>query len=124
MANALNTYFRSVFAREQLNNIPELSRYVGNTLDIFNYRLKDVYEKLNHLNMYKSTGPDILPTRVLRTLKDILCGPIIFNKSAGTGIIPEDWKSANVTAIHKKGNRQEPVNYSPISLTSVVYKTI
>ena len=26
----------------------------------------------------------------------------IFNKSAATGIIPEDWKFANVTSIHKK----------------------
>ena len=76
--------------------------------------------------MYKSTGPDLLQPRVLRTLEDVLCGPLnhIFNKSAKTGIIPADLKSANVTAIHKKGNRQEPGNYRPISLTSVVCKTM
>ena len=28
-----------------------------------------------------------------------------------------------MTAIHKKGSRQEPGNNRPISLTSVVYKT-
>ena len=39
-------------------------------------------------------------------------------------IIPDDWKSANVTAIHKKGCRQEPLNNGPISLTSVVCKTM
>ena len=33
-------------------------------------------------------------------------------------------KSANVTAIHKKGSRQELGNYRPISLTSVVCKTM
>ena len=33
-------------------------------------------------------------------------------------------KSANVTAIHKKGSIQEPGNYRPISLTSVVCKTM
>ena len=48
----------------------------------------------------------------------------IFNKSAETWIIPADWKSANVTAIRKKGNRQETGNYRPISLTSVVCKTM
>ena len=41
-----------------------------------------------------------------------------------TGIITGDWKSANLTAIHKKGFRQEPGNYRPISLTSVVCKTM
>ena len=41
-----------------------------------------------------------------------------------TASIPEDWKLANVTAIHKKGNRQDPGNYRPISLTSVVGKTM
>ena len=63
MANTLNTYVSSVLTHEQLNNIPI---YVGNTLDTFNFRLEDVQEKLNHLNMYKSTGPDLLHPRVRR----------------------------------------------------------
>ena len=76
--------------------------------------------------MYKSTEPDFLHPRVMRTLEDMLCGHLnhIFNKSAETGIIPEHWQSANVTAICKKGNRQEHGNYRPISLTSVVCKTM
>ena len=57
---------------------------------------------------------------------DKLAKPLthIFINSVDTGIIPEDWKSANVTAIHKKGTRQEPGNYRLISLTSVVRKII
>ena len=58
MANTLNTYISSVFTHEQLNSIPQLPRYVGNTLDIFNFRLDDVQEKLNHLGTYKSTVAD------------------------------------------------------------------
>ena len=48
----------------------------------------------------------------------------IFNNSAETRIIPEDWKSFNVTAIHKKRNRQEPGNNRSISLISAVCKTM
>ena len=111
---------------EQLNNVPQLPRYVGTTLDTFIFRQEDVKEKLNHLNEYKSTGPYLLHPRVLRSLEDMLRGPLnhIFNKSAETGIIPADWMSANVTAIHKNGNRQEPGNYRLINLTSVVCKTM
>ena len=53
---------------------------------------------------YKSTGPDLLHPRILRALEDKLARPLthIFNNSVETGIIPENWKSANVTAIRKK----------------------
>ena len=47
-----------------------------------------------------------------------------FDNSAETGIIPEDWKSANVTTNLKKLSRQESGNYRPISHTSVVRKTM
>ena len=63
---------------------------------------------------------------VLSALEVKLARPLtyIFNNSVETGIIPEDWKSASVTAINKKGSRQEPGNYRPITLTSVVCKTV
>ncbi|KAF2364719.1 Reverse transcriptase domain [Trinorchestia longiramus] len=48
----------------------------------------------------------------------------IFNRSLETGIVPEDWKRASVTPIFKKGNKQIPNNYRPISLTSVISKAI
>ena len=36
--------------------------------------------------------------------------------------VPADWRSANITAIYKKGNKKEPKNYRPVSLTSVICK--
>ena len=38
------------------------------------------------------------------------------------GECPDDWRSANVTPIHKKGDRTNPNNYRPVSLTSQVCK--
>ena len=118
-----------MFTTEQLNNVPQLGQYEGNILDIFNFNFryfKEVQEKLQHLNIYKSTGPDMLHQRILHALEDKLARPLthIFNNSVETGIIPEDWKLAYVTAIHKKWSRQEPGIYRPISLTSVVCKTM
>ena len=37
-----------------------------------------------------------------------------FNSSVETEIIPEDWKSVNVTPIHKNESMQESGNYRPI----------
>ena len=40
--NALNTYFRLVITHEQFNNIPQLPRYVGNTLDTSSHSSPDM----------------------------------------------------------------------------------
>ena len=36
--------------------------------------------------------------------------------------IPSDWKLANVVALHKKGPRNDPSKYRPVSLTSILSK--
>ena len=122
----MNNYFSSVFTIEQLNNVPQLGQYEGNILDTFNLSTEEVQEKLQHLNIYKSTGPDILHSLILSALEDKLARPLthIFNNSVETGNIHEDCKSAYVTAIHKKGSRQEPGDYRPISFTIAVCKTM
>ncbi len=49
---------------------------------------------------------------------------MIFQRSMDTGGVPEDWKSANVTPIFKKGAKSEPGNYRPVSLTSICCKLL
>ena len=38
--------------------------------------------------------------------------------------LPVDWKAATIIPIFKKGNKLSPCNYCPVSLTSVVSKSI
>jgi hypothetical protein len=40
------------------------------------------------------------------------------------GLVPQLWKEGNITALFKKGDKAEPGNYRPVSLTSVVCKTM
>ena len=48
----------------------------------------------------------------------------IFNQSLSTGVVPEDWRQANIFALHKKGSKELPENYRPISLTSICSKML
>ena len=41
-----------------------------------------------------------------------------------TGSLPKDWVSANVVPVFKHDDRHVPSNYRPISLTSIVVKTM
>ena len=81
-----------MFTIEELNNVPQLGQYEGNILDTFNFSTEEVKHKLQHLNIYKSTGPDMLHPRILLALEDKLARPLthIFNNSVETRIIPED----------------------------------
>jgi hypothetical protein len=46
----------------------------------------------------------------------------MFTDSLNTGVVPTDWKSANVVPIFKSGSRSSCNNYRPVSLTSQVCK--
>ncbi|RMB98957.1 hypothetical protein DUI87_24502 [Hirundo rustica rustica] len=80
-----------------------------------------VRELLSHLDIHKSMYPAGIHPRVMRELADELVKPlsIIYQQSWLTGEAPDDWKLANVTPIHKKGGKEDPGNYRPVSLTSV-----
>ena len=44
---------------------------------------------------------------------------IIYQQSWLTEEVPVDWWLANVMPIYKKGRKEDPGNYRPVSLTSV-----
>ncbi|MGH0165001.1 UNVERIFIED_CONTAM: hypothetical protein FKN15_076607, partial [Acipenser sinensis] len=72
----------------------------------------------------KSPGPDEILPIVLKEMKEVIYKPLtkIMQQSLDTGVVPTDWKIANVIPIHKKGDKTEPGNYRPISLTSIICK--
>jgi len=44
---------------------------------------------------------------------------MIFRKSLDEQELPEDWKKASITPIHKGGDETEASNFRPASLTSI-----
>ena len=83
-----------------------------------------VYNILSQLDPHKAGGPDGIPACVLKELAFDLA-PILthlYQQLLNTGALPEKWKSAFITPVFKKGKRSDPLNYRPISLTSIVFK--
>ena len=129
-ARLLNEYFATVFTTEDCPHLPSAQvKFRGleeNMLRRISFSEADVQKKLTSLKIGKSPGNDQVYARVLKELAIPLSGPLakIFNESLNTGIVPEDWKEANVTPLFKKGNRQKPENYRPVSLTSQVMESL
>ncbi|GAB0186537.1 mitochondrial enolase superfamily member 1 [Grus japonensis] len=49
---------------------------------------------------------------------------IIFGRSWRAGEVPGDWRKANVTPVFKKGKKEDPGNYRPVSLFSIPGKVM
>lgn len=60
----------------------------------------------------------------LKECREQVMEPIwdVINSLLMEGRVPREWKRANIVLIHKGGKRTEPLNYRPVSLTSVVGK--
>ncbi|XP_056409934.1 oocyte zinc finger protein XlCOF22-like isoform X2 [Hyla sarda] len=90
----------------------------GNTsCNVLNWlNVEMVQGKLSKVNVSKSPGPDGLHPRVLREVSSVISVPLfmIFRDSLVSGIVPRDWRKANVVPIFKKGSRSSPGNYRPV----------
>ena len=124
-AEVLNTFFTSVFTLESLENIPTFENRLHNTeLTDFLITNEEVEKILKTQKTTKPPGPDGLHPRLLVELTDELVEPFqkIFTKSLAEATLPQNWKEGNITPIFKKGRKQLPGNYRPVSLTSVACK--
>ena len=85
-----------------------------------------VHKLLSDLNPFKATGPDAISARFLKETANEIAPMLtcLFNQSLATGEVPQDWKKAYVIPIYKKGSKSDPRNYRPVSLTSIVCKTM
>ena len=123
----LNRFFSSVFTHEDLETVPAPPVIaVGPKLDTIHVTESMVKEKLDKLKASSSPGPDGIHPRIL---KESACSVSvalakIFNISLCQGSLPVDWKGGAVVPIFKKGDKHEPSNYRPVSLTSIPCKIL
>ncbi|CAF0917391.1 unnamed protein product [Brachionus calyciflorus] len=127
IVNILINQFSSVY--KQRNSSEQVKKAVAFTdkncqvsENIFNQ--DEILKKLRETDKSKAAGVDGLSPVILNECALSLSLPIslIFTKSYQSSKIPFAWSQANITPIFKKGKKDNPANYRPISLTSILSK--
>ena len=119
--NLFNRYFASQFTERSSYDIDvEVSDQ-----SVF-FSVNEVYVALASIDSSKACGDDGIPGRVLKCCAGSLSYPLwlLFNMSMREGEFPQSWKLASIVPVHKKGDRRDVCNYRPISLLSLVAKTL
>ena len=130
MAEDLNGYFSSVFTKE---DIISLSVADAKFQEAKFYYLGPLFvtqemaaKKIKAIKDNTSSGVDGIPPKLLMETVEHISIPLerVFNLSLKQGVVPLEWKEANIIPLFKKGSRNKSENYSPVSLTSVICKLL
>ena len=126
-ANILNKAFKSVFTIPTKTSVQAASKQSyceTEEGDVTQITVEKIRRAIKKLKEGKAAGPDEISNVFIIRCEDDILEPlhILFNKSFKQGKVPDMWKNAHVTPIHKKGLKCVPLNYRPVSLTSNVCK--
>ena len=120
-----NQYFASVYSREESNEDATSGADEPILTDLTISEV-EVSHMLKSLDTAKATGPDGIPAKLLKETADVIAPSLctLFNKSISSGSLPDEWKTANIVPIHKKGDNEHAENYRPISLLCIISKVL
>ena len=133
IVNIFNDYFSSIAEKTKANvkfsnkSFQDFSHHPNaDSLFITPTDAHEVNLIISSLNSDKSTGPNSLPTKIFKLLKNDISTHLadIFNLSFSSGVFPSILKIAKVIPVHKKESKQFCSNYRPISLLSNIDKII
>ena len=119
--NVFNKYFHLQSQLDDNNKaVPNLTQSPNSLVSIF-VQTEEVCAILKSLATGKACGPDQINNRVLKEVAESIAEPLtrLFNASLSRSTVPDIWKKANVSPIHKKDDKTAVENHRPISLLLV-----
>ena len=126
IANCLNNCFARLGLYKGEIIAPKLPsfNFKGNEFNFRPVTRRELYKVIDKLPAQKSAGPGYIPSWALKDCK-LSIGTHLqfaFNECINANTFPEILKEAYVTPIYKKGDRHNPENYRPISVTPTLAK--
>ena len=86
--------------------------------------VETMFNEILKLDLAKATPKDSIPGKIIKD--NIIAFSVIltenFNKMLRTGEFPEKLKLADVSPIHKKGDKTNKCNYRPVSILPIISK--
>ena len=122
-------YFVSSFYNVLTSNVPpnpHTHQTSVSSLSTVDFSIADVEKTLISLDPSSSSGPDMIHPLLLKSCSSAISLPLylLFHKSLISMSVPSLWKYSSISPIFKKGSHADPLNYRPISLTSICSKTM
>ena len=102
-------HFSSMFTREDTCSLPvpetKFNESEGEMLGQLVVTPEVVASKTNNMKENKSPGADGISPKILKEAAEQISTPLapMFNMSLQEGIVPLEWKEANIIPIFKKG---------------------
>ena len=121
MAEDLNEYFSSIFTIEDITSfLVPFIKFEGNKSEHLGQLFvtpEMLAQKIKKMKDNKPPGADGIPPSLLKEIVVQMSAPL-------AKCLPSEWKEENITPLFKKGSKNKPENYRPVSLTSVVCKLL
>ena len=131
LADAFNKYFVNIgpqLAHKMNSTNVSFENFVTPSSSVFSeFHLvssSKVFKLLSSLSSSKASGIDKISGRVLKISANVIAPSIsyIMNYAISSCCFPDEWKLAKVHPLFKKGSRNLPDNYRPISILPAISK--
>ena len=116
MAEELYMHFSPVFTREDTSSLPvPKTKFKGSEWERLGQLVvtpEVVASKMNNMKENKSPGFYGISPKILKENVEQISTPLahVFNMSLQEGIVPLEWKEANIIPLFKKGSRNKSVH--------------
>ena len=133
ICNCLNDYFCDI-GKNLASGIPyqlhDFTKYChvpnNNSMFCTPASTAEILKIISSFKDNKAPGPDNIAPKLLKLISTDVIEPLayILNLSFSSGQVPHLLKTAKVIPLHKKGDKDKPGNYRPISLLSIFDKVL
>ena len=88
------------------------------------FNLREVSTTMEALPRGKQAGPNRIPNEMYKILPHVFAQPFVdlINETQRKGELPKSFLEGDISMLYKKGDREDPRNYRPITLLNTDYK--